>query len=126
MRVVATICSDPKHAGPDPLPASQLYLGKHIATVERMAREQGAPYFILSGKYGLLRSSHELRQYDYLLENEEAVINTKAEQAGIQMVDFGITEIDFYCKLKWKAYAAVMQKAAAGAGVELRVHNLPE
>ncbi|MDB5225165.1 MAG: hypothetical protein JWL87_117 [Candidatus Adlerbacteria bacterium] len=125
-KAVATICSWKKRADPDQMPASQLYLGRHIAQVENIAGTQKADYYILSGRFGLLHSTQELHHYDYRLPDDEAVIEDLARKVGIQMTNFGITELDFYVEASdgWKPYISAMQKAAEGAGVEINLFEL--
>lgn len=72
LTAVVTICCREKDAAKKPLPAGRRYRSERIKAVWRVAREAGLPFFILSGKFGLLRPEDPIPYYDYLLPAEKA------------------------------------------------------
>jgi len=119
MKVIVTICSKHKNDEPELLPARERYTGDHIAKTEQIANESDLPFFILSGKYGLLAADEKVSNYDYYLEPE--AINDLAKVVEGQLLKFGITEIEFYTKGKesWESYEIALRKATELAGATL-------
>jgi hypothetical protein len=70
MRVVLS-CGARK--GPAAAPAIELYTGNYFRALARFARRFDSPIFILSAKYGLVRSSTILEPYDMRLGDPLAV-----------------------------------------------------
>lgn len=124
MKVIATICSRHKKEGMELLPAHDRYIGEHIWKVAAIAVEAGIPFYILSGKYGLISAETEIPNYDYYLEREQ--IDSLAEIIKAQIIEAGITEIDFYSEEKesWAPYIEAMRKGTKLAGVPLKIHQL--
>jgi len=72
MRAFCTYCSRHKRTDPGLLPASQRYQSTRIDAVYASARLVGAPFFILSGEFGLLAAEQPIPWYDHLLTSAEA------------------------------------------------------
>lgn len=123
MNVVATICSREKDSDPEPLPAKERYLGEHIKLALAEAEKFGSPFYILSGKYGLVSGDDFIPDYDYLLEKESDGLS---RLVAAQAVEARITEIDFYYKDKenWIPYTETLRKACGLEGIKLRTHKL--
>ena len=124
MRVAVTICSRQKNEDVELLPACRRYTGEHIANTEKIAQELGLPFFILSGKYGLLPADEKIPNYDYHLET--STIDDLAEVMEEQLRKFNVNEIEFYTEGKesWIPYETALKKAAELASVTLNKHGL--
>ena len=106
------------------LPASQRYIGEHIAKTEKIAKESALPFFILSGKYGLLPAGEKIQNYDYYLEMD--AVDDLAKVVEAQLKEFDISEIAFYTEGKesWIPYETVLKKATDLAEVVFTNHQL--
>ncbi len=124
MRIICTICSKHKNDSKGLLPARLRYTSPHIKAVERIAEKSKLPFFILSGKYGLISADEMIPSYDYYLE--ERAIDSLAKTVYEQLKKHSITELDFYTESKpsWAPYELVLRKGAELAGVALIVHSL--
>ncbi|HEV7121584.1 MAG TPA: hypothetical protein VGN56_02005 [Candidatus Paceibacterota bacterium] len=123
MKAVATICSRHKRRDAALLPAQDRYAGEHVKKAGAIADSSKFPFYILSGKYGIISADTEIPDYDYYLEQEHVAALTKI--VGSQLMEAGITELDFYIedKASWAPYIAAMQEAAASTGVALNVRR---
>ncbi len=123
MKATSTICSRQKDERLGLLPARLRYTAPHVLETEKIATEQGLPFFILSGKYGLIPADTEIPCYDYYLEASAA--DPLAGVIKEQLLAAGITELDFYTEAKpsWAPYEQAITKGAASAGITL--HILP-
>jgi len=68
MKIAATICSRSKRSDASLLPARDRYTGEHVQRTATIADEFKTPFYILSGKYGLIEANTEIPTYDYYLE----------------------------------------------------------
>src|SRR6478609_9452909 len=98
MEIVVSICSRQKSKDKAPLPAAQRYTGSHIKLVEAVARERGAPFWILSGKLGLVEAREIVEEYDYLLTDD--AVDGLAQEIGAGLAYGGVRRILFYTKDK--------------------------
>ena len=123
-RVVVSICSRQKSDEPGGVPARLRYKGSHIAKVEEAARAQRLPFFVLSGKLGLLHSDGLIEPYDYRLE--PVGVPGLVQDLREQLKKGGIGEIRFYTKRKpdWEPYYTALNRACALEGVGLVVREL--
>lgn len=62
-----TYCSAAKAPGPELLPAISRYQSRRIGAVHEAARQVGADFFILSGKFGMLKPEDLIPYYDHLM-----------------------------------------------------------
>ena len=127
--IVCSICSREKAANPEPLPARERYVGSHIKLVETIALEQGAQFFILSGKFGLLHAQERIEPYNFLLTEEGVKFLATRVFRQIVRLPFVVSEIQFYTKNKpnWLPYKKVIEDAAAKTNTNLRViYLLPD
>ena len=79
----------------------------------------GLPFYILSGKYGLISADTLILFYDKYLESNEAAHLTEVVRKQLSELD--VTEIDFYVEddPKWAPYTETMTAACALAHVSL-------
>lgn len=124
--IVCSICSRQKSQEAGVLPARQRYLGTHVAAVGLEAQKQGLPFFILSGRFGLVPADEPIPDYDYLLARE--AVPELAHRISGQLVRHGVQGIHFYTKDKpnWSPYLEALQKATGRSGVSLVVCLLGE
>ena len=106
------------------MPAEDRYTGEHIAQVKLIARESKNPFYILSGKYGLIFASDKVPYYDYYLE--DSAVEALIEKVFRKIQNENITEIEFYSEDKptWAPYKKVIEDAAKQAGISLSVRQL--
>lgn len=126
MKIICTICSKHKREDVELLPARVRYTSPHIQFTEEKSKEFGLPFFILSGKYGIISADREIPNYDYYLEMSKAEELSKA--IGEQLRIEKITEIDFYTEQKdsWVPYETAMKKGCEIAGVHLTVYPISD
>lgn len=109
---------------PELLPAGDRYTGAHIATVKAVAHDSKNPFYILSGKYGLISEGTKIPCYDYYLEDNavDALTHTVVEQIHRDK----ISEIEFYSedKVSWAPYKRAIETAAREAGIILHYHSI--
>jgi hypothetical protein len=118
MKAVCTICSREKDPEQTFLPAHQRYLGEHVALVRRYARENALPFFVLSGKFGLVHEDDMVPYYDYLLS--EGDVPKLIGLVEAQLIGHGMQKLWFHHKLKqsWKPYATALIGACLRAQVQ--------
>lgn len=62
-------------------------------------------WFVISAKYGLLSSKQIIEPYDITLNNMKASERKKwAEITANQIIELGVSEIDFYAGKKYREY----------------------
>ena len=125
MVIAVTICSKHKDENTELLPARERYISEHIKKTEAIAEETGLPFYILSGKHGLLAAHEPVSNYDQYLELD--AVDDLVVIVESQLRKLGVTEVDFYMEDKesWILYAATLKKATDLTGATLRVHQLP-
>ncbi len=62
---ICTLCSRDKNEEVGLLPARERYVSERIRNVERIANELGVPFYIVSGKFGLLQADELIPYYDH-------------------------------------------------------------
>jgi hypothetical protein len=124
MKIICTACSKHKRDDAELLPAKLRYLGSHIILGEEQAKEMGVPFFILSGKYGVISADEKIPNYDYYLVPEK--VDEVADLIAAQLREHKVTEIIFYAEGKdsWAPYRAALQKGAEMAGAKVDMHIL--
>ena len=77
------------------------------------------PFYILSGKYGLIPGNQKIPYYDYYLK--ESAIDMLVKTVIQQIKKEEISEIDFYAedKISWIPYINVIKKAVRQANIKL-------
>ncbi len=124
MKIICTICSKHKDESEDLLPARLRYTSSHIKAAEKIAEELKLPFFILSGKYGLISADEKIPNYDYYLE--KSAIDSLAHTVKGQLQKYNVTELNFYTegKSSWIPYELALQKGSELASVILRRYLL--
>jgi hypothetical protein len=124
MTIAATICSRKKRADEGLIPAQDRYEGAHIQSTADRAAAAGVPFYILSGKLGLIEGRTAIPLYDYLLT--EDAVPALVERITAQLHEADITAIDFYTEHNpnWLPYESALNQAAAAAGCTISVHQI--
>ncbi len=112
MKVVCTICSRHKREDEALLAANLRYTSPHIGTTEEISKKWSLPFFILSGKCGLIPADEQIPYYDYYLKQDAS--DALAFFIANQIQLHGITQIDFYKEDKgsWAPYEHALKKEA--------------
>ncbi len=123
-KIALTICSKRKREDKELLPAQTRYTGAHIEKASRIAEKKELPFFILSGKYGLIPATSKIPYYDKYLEMGEA--EDLAKTVKDQILNFGISSIEFFIEddAMWAPYIETMKKACVLAGTLLSIEQL--
>ena len=119
-----TYCSKQKNMDEGEIPAIQRYQSQRIAQVNLKATIDGCPFFILSGKYGIIPSDYPLPYYDHLLNPEE--VDEMAVQVGSQLKTIGLNEIRYFSNnpetdRTLQPYEFVIEKSCRMAGIKLSI-----
>lgn len=124
MKAVITICSKTKDSQPGLLPAQDRYASTHIKVARTIAQESGLPFYILSGRYGLINGSTPIENYDYYLAEQTDELT---DLVTAQLSAEGISEIRFYQinDLNWVPYIKTLHKASQRANVPVLGMFLP-
>lgn len=125
MELAATICSRQKDPDVTMMPAHRRYLGAHVAYARARARDMGLPFFVLSGKFGLLRDDDPVPYYDYRLGMHD--VEWLARIVVAQYGGLRVTHVWFWHEAKesWGPYLKVMTTAAARTGAGLVLMPVP-
>jgi hypothetical protein len=122
MKVVMTVCSREKDRATEDLPAYARYTSKRVSDARAVANSKGLPFFILSGKYGLVAENDTIPYYDHLLTQDEVV--GMATLVANQNQDIRITEIEFHARPRkgdWAPYYKVIERMAIEQGIKLEI-----
>lgn len=124
VKVFCTTCCKEKKKDIGLLPANERYLSERIDFVFNKSEEQQTPFFILSGKYGLIPSDHKIPFYDKKLEKKE--VSNMLDLVVGQLRKYDIDEIHFYAipselNVEWEPYHQLMELACKKAEVDLFV-----
>lgn len=124
-----TYCSKQKTTDEGEVPAIQRYQSQRIAQVNLKATIDGCPFFILSGKYGIIPSDYPLPYYDHLLTPDE--VDAMSNQVGSQIKTFEISEIHYFSNdpqqdSTLQPYASVIEKSCRMAGIKLTIEYFPD
>lgn len=122
--IVCTICSREKDKSTQSMPAHERYKSDRIKHVRMIARAAHKSYYILSGKFGLLKAYETVPSYDYVLGDED--VSRLSYLIGSRLSQEGVTEVLFYTKSlrEWAPYLRAMELACTRGGVKLRVVSL--
>ena len=136
-RVLLVGCSQTKGAAP--APASDLFHGPGFRKASEYARRSGAPWFVLSARYGLLHPDDVIGPYDVYLGKQSAeycaargdwVVAQFGARLPLDGVAVEVHASEGYCAPLAAAFAPVGSPARdatgrAGAGQETGVARLP-
>lgn len=122
MRAFLTTCSAEKRRDARPLPAAQRYTHPRVHAAALEAQEAVAPLFILSGRFGLLDARAPIPWYDHALQPDEVAplwprVAGRLRTRGVSTLELRMLPPE---TPGWAPYHAVIEQAAAAAGVRLR------
>jgi hypothetical protein len=122
VHAVLTTCSAEKRRDARMLPAVQRYTHPRIAEARAKATAAREPLLILSGVFGLLDAWTPIPWYDHALRDAE--VAALVPRVSGRLRSRQITALDLWMSPPgtpgWAPYHAVVQRAAAEAGVALR------
>lgn len=93
MKGIATYCSALKSEEKGLLPATKRYTSERIGRAHQHARDEGVPFFILSGLFGLIPGSLPIPYYDHLLVESE--LKEHIEKVTAQLMHLQLSELHF-------------------------------
>lgn len=96
MKIHATYCSAEKSSAPREIPAIERYTSRRIQWVNKRAQSQGETFFIVSGKYGLIKAEEEIAYYDYLLTSD--ALEEHIQLLAQQLSTLGIQHVTFFAR----------------------------
>ena len=96
MKIHATYCSAEKSNAPGKIPAIERYTSRRIQWVNKRAQRQGEAFFIVSGKYGLIKAEEEIVYYDYLLTSD--ALEEHIQLLAQQLSTLGIQQVTFFAR----------------------------
>jgi hypothetical protein len=111
------------------MPAIERYRNPRINNIYFAAMSSRAQFFILSGKYGLLRPCHPIPYYNHKLETLEEV-KALTKHVVRQLRRYEINRLVYFTKSwhrykKLKPYYEVIRKACDDSKVTLFIRELP-
>jgi hypothetical protein len=124
--IICTICSREKEHTDDPLPARLRYKGSHIQRVDREAKMAPLPFFILSGRFGLISGDEVVPDYEHVLYQED--VSIAGARIAEQIRFHGIKTIFLFAKMKpsWVPYVNALGRAAKMAKADLNIRLLDD
>jgi hypothetical protein len=127
---ICSICSREKREDPDPLPARELYIGAHIAQVNRYAEEKGLPFYVLSGLYGIVAAEKPVSPYKHELNADEVFSLSLMIYRQLRELKLaaGIEEVHFFTLLEeeWIHYQNALKLAVDCLDMRLHVRYIHE
>lgn len=120
-----TYCSADKNYTELTLPAIHLYKSYRIKKIFEAAKKNDETFLILSGKYGLIHPSEEIKFYDHLLKENE--ISEHSKLIASQIILNNISAIEFYMNSvetdeNVQVYLDCIKKACAKASIVLKIN----
>jgi hypothetical protein len=94
MKAFCTYCSKSKSHKSCEIPAISRYLSGRIQEVYEAALAVNLPFYVLSGRYGLVEPQREIPDYDYLLQDEE--VAALAKRVAGQISEYQIEGFVFF------------------------------
>lgn len=96
MKIHATYCSADKSSAPGEISAIERYTSRRIQWVNKRAQRYGDAFFIVSGKYGLIKAEEEIVYYDYLLTSD--ALEEHIQLLAQQLSKLGIQQVTFFAR----------------------------
>ncbi|NND76616.1 MAG: hypothetical protein HKN39_00335 [Flavobacteriales bacterium] len=114
MEIFATYCSAHKKEDSGLLPAIERYQSDRIRNIKDLADQKAVPFFILSGKFGLIPAGNPVPFYDHLLINK--AVAGHSQKVAQQISEKGINSIRYFTRdpridLNIDPYLKCIQKA---------------
>lgn len=125
MKILCTFCSKEKVKNEGFLPAWKRYTSARILSIRDTAHASNIPFFILSGKHGLISENKEIEYYDHLL-SEDSIQKIVSLVVG-QIKESAVTEIIFYTRPEDTSllpYLHVLEQATKELGIQFTVSSL--
>ena len=129
MKAFCTYCSKGKNRAVGNMPAIERYGNHRINNTYFAAMYSRAQFFILSGKYGLLKPCDQIPYYDHKLKTLE--VKAIAKRVARQLRRYAINRLVYFTK-SWhknedlKPYYQVIRMACDGSKVALVTRELPD
>jgi hypothetical protein len=129
MKAFCTYCSKGKNPAVGKMPAIERYSDHRINKTYFAAMSSRAQFFILSGKYGLLRPCDPIPYYNHKLKTPE--VKALAKLVVRQLRRYAIDRIVYFTK-SWqknedlKPYYEVIRMACDGSKVALVTWEIPD
>ena len=101
MEILCTTCCKEKSLDIEPVPAYQRYVSKRIQGIKILSDTSHTPFFILSGKFGLIHQDEKITSYDMLLT--DGLVPHLANMVSEQIKKYAITSIIFYAQRREKS-----------------------
>jgi hypothetical protein len=123
MQIILTICSKEKTQSTELQPAILRYLSKRISDVQVIAEREKVPFYIFSGKFGVIRADTPIPYYEKQVQLEDipALSDLLIRQFETERID----AITFYAKDRhadgWEPYYQALEKACEKAHIVLHV-----
>ena len=127
MRVYCTTCCKEKRRDTQPLIARERYMAVRINDTFEKAKADDVPFFILSGKIGIIRDDAKIPFYDVILEQEG--VEEMLKKVVFQLKHYKITEIKMFGFLveknpTWGPYYDLIERACEEVGVKYEFEKL--
>ena len=127
MEIYCTICCKNKSKDVKPLKAIDRYISDRIRSVSEKGKKDNIPFFILSGKIGLIKEDAKVPYYDLRLEDDR--VEEMIKKVVIQMRHYAVSKINFFGVVPeknpgWVPYYKVLQAACDELGVEFVMQKL--
>jgi hypothetical protein len=127
VKVYCTICCKEKRKDAQPLKARERYMAIRIEDTYEKAQAEELPFFILSGKIGLIRDDAKIPFYDVILEEEG--VEDLLKKVKIQLAHYKITDLKMFGFLveknpTWKPYYDVIERACKELDVKYEFEKL--
>lgn len=128
MTAFCTYCSAEKNRREGVLPAIERYRSDRIRRVYAAALSVGAPFYVLSGKFGLIEPWHPIPFYDHQLAASE--VRQHSRMVAAQIDQFALEAMIFFMRPvaedeKLKPYLASLRAACEQAKIALTVVEMP-
>ena len=125
MKIICTTCSKEKVEESATLPAWKRYVSPRINSIREIAHASNLPFFILSGKMGLIHEDAHITYYDYILT--ESDVERLVPLVKEQIEKNKITHIIFYSKPKEGdliPYYTLLERSTADAKILFEIKTL--
>ncbi len=124
MKILATYCSALKNETVELVASHKRYKSNRIESIRIKAQNLAIPFFILSGKFGLIRSDQPIPYYDHLLVMAE--VESHSKLVAEQIKEAGISKIEFFSRSihedpNIKAYLDCMKMACETNSIPLQI-----
>jgi len=116
--IVVTACAVNK--SDEPKPARELYKSTRIKKIDEICRRYNVPFYILSGKYGLICGNEIIEPYEQKMDFKRAMeLIPDITNKLLSLKDHGLEEVVFYAAGSNKAYHVAIEQACQQAQIQL-------